>query len=63
MLLTLACEILETGGDVDDAGIALRIDQLKNAFEVIFDRERIPPGFFRSGHGAGKVIGAALRSK
>lgn len=28
----------ETGGDIDHTGIALRIDQLENAFKVIFDR-------------------------
>jgi len=40
MLVTLAWEIFQAGSDIDDAGIALGIDQLEDAFEVIFDRGR-----------------------
>ena len=31
----------EAGGDVDHAGVALGVDQLQDAFEVILDRGRI----------------------
>ena len=34
----------ETGGDVDDPGVALGVDQLQDAFEIILDRGRIARG-------------------
>ena len=34
----------ETGGDIDHAGVSLRIDQIENALEIIFDRGRIARG-------------------
>ena len=44
----------KAGGDIDDPGVPLRVDQLQNSFEIIFDRGRVPPGFFGSRHGGGK---------
>lgn len=47
---------IEAGRDVDDAGVALGINQFENSFEVILDRGGIALRFFR-GHGSGKVSG------
>ena len=34
----------ETGGDVDDPGVALGVDELQDTFEIILDRGRIARG-------------------
>ena len=46
MLVTLAWEILRLRRDIDHAGVALRIDQLQDALEVILDRGGIAGGMW-----------------
>ncbi len=38
MLVTLAWEIFRAAGDIDDPGVALGINELEDAFEIILDR-------------------------
>lgn len=44
----------EARGDVHDAGISLRVDQIEDPLEIIFDRGRIPPVLFGCRHGGGE---------
>ena len=48
---------LQAGGDIDDAGVTLRVNQLEDPFEVILDCGGIASGFLRGGHSSGKVNG------
>ena len=45
---------LEAGRDVDDARVALRIDELEDAFEVILGCDGVAGGFISAGHSTNK---------
>ena len=55
---------LETGRDIDDARVTLRIDQFENSLEVILDRGGIAFGIFSGDrHGSAKMNGLLRQVK
>ena len=55
---------LETGRDIDDARVALGIDQLEDALEVILDGGRVAFGIFPGGgHDSARLTAFRSRSK
>lgn len=53
---------LQTGGDIDDPGVALGIDELEDPLEIILDRGGIALGLFGGGHGR-QVNGLSMQVK
>ena len=52
----------QAGRDIDDAGVALGINQFQNAFEIIFDRGRNCEGGMRVSPGTMKRKSETIRT-